>query len=74
MSCFAFNRRRKECTCLKDKRCEGFNICAFYKDAEQAMQEAKDSKLMFGDRYGKQIQDVIRMIWDNQKEDWGNTY
>lgn len=74
MSCFAFNRRSKNCTCLKSRRCQGFDTCPFYKDAEQAMREAKDSKMLHRGAYGKQIQDVIRMIWDNQKEDWGNTY
>ena len=78
MSCFAFNKKHKVCTCLKNKKhkvctclknkkCVGFSKCVFYKDCEQAMREAKESKIMHGNgKYWSEIEQVIQMIWDNQ--------
>ena len=70
MSCFAFNKKHKVCTCLKNKKCVGFSKCVFYKDCEQAMREAKESKIMHGNgKYWSEIEQVIQMIWDNQDQE-----
>lgn len=66
-NCFAYNKIKKECTCLTDSNCDGFKSCVFYKPTSIARAEIAKSKLGDGE-YTHVIADVISMIDDNQKE------
>ncbi|MCQ4638577.1 hypothetical protein NE619_17755 [Anaerovorax odorimutans] len=64
-NCFAFNKKRQECTCLSQKKCIGFKDCCFYKGAYQAIHEAANSPRDL--TYWPKTEEIIEMIRDNQR-------
>lgn len=64
LDCFAHDRRDGSCSCLEVEKCQG-KPCPFYKDADQALEEARREADPCGG-YWKNTLAVIAMIERNQ--------